>query len=65
MTEQHQSIWRMLRIVGPIFMFFIVMFVCLYVLNIQLVLSVVLACLISIIEFVTLTWVMRRTSGSS
>lgn len=65
MTEQQQSIWRILRIVGPIFMFFIVMFVCLYILNIELVLSVVFACLFSIIEYVTLTWLMRRTGGST
>lgn len=63
MTEQNSKAWKVLRIAGPFAMFVIVLFVCLQILNIELVLAVVLAWLFAIIDFFALKWVMSRKTA--
>lgn len=64
MTEQHLSILRLLRIGGPIVMSLAVMGIGIYILKAPLVWVAVFACLFAIIEWVTMTWLLRRAEAS-
>ncbi len=64
MTEQNLSVLRLLRMGGPIVMFLAVMGIGVYVLEAPLVLVVVVACLFTVIEWTTLTWILRRSESS-
>ncbi len=60
MSDQQKSVWRFLRIVGPIFIFLIVIYALTFMMSVPLVLAVVIACLLAIMDFVVLTWLMNR-----
>jgi len=65
MTHHQISVLNIARIVGPFITFCVVVFVLGYFTKTPLVLAVVLACLLAIIEFVLLTWFIRRQSGGA
>lgn len=65
MTENGKGFWNAMRIGGPIVIFCIVLLALNYGLDVPLVLAVVIACLVAIVDFAILNWLIRRKTDNN